>query len=109
MQHFMIEYRPRRGAEWRLFADKRGEQIFEANSDTTTSAVTALEPPVAADAVRLLPFSVHPRVVCLRAELRGCKDERKTQSSIGEKDNKCDTHSTHPLGPVLAALLATAK
>ena len=52
-------------------------QIFTANTDTVTASMTALEPPVFAAALRLIPYSVHPRIVCLRFELHGCKDQSK--------------------------------
>nr|CAD7195781.1 unnamed protein product [Timema douglasi] len=49
--------------------------ILSGNSDTSTVVSHRLMPPMYASQVRILPYSVHRRTVCLRAELRGCISE----------------------------------
>lgn len=50
-------------------------QVFDGNSDTNTAVLTRFEPPIFASELRVVPFSKHPRTVCLRFELHGCKDK----------------------------------
>jgi hypothetical protein len=50
-------------------------QILSGNSDTATVVSHRLMPPVYTSKVRVLPYSVHRRTVCLRVELRGCLAE----------------------------------
>ncbi|XP_063224924.1 discoidin domain-containing receptor 2-like [Bacillus rossius redtenbacheri] len=52
-----------------------GRKILSGNSDTSTVVGHRLMPPVYASQVRVLPYSVHRRTVCLRVELRGCLAE----------------------------------
>ena len=44
--------------------------------------MTILDPPVFANTLRLIPYSVHPRIVCLRFELHGCKDQSEWNTVI---------------------------
>ncbi|CAH1390363.1 unnamed protein product [Nezara viridula] len=46
--------------------------ILSGNSDTATVVSHKLMPPVFANQIRVLPYSVHRRTVCLRIELLGC-------------------------------------
>ncbi|KAF2902521.1 hypothetical protein ILUMI_03664, partial [Ignelater luminosus] len=49
--------------------------ILRGNSDTATVESHRLMPPIFASRVRVLPYSVHRRTVCLRLELLGCLNE----------------------------------
>ena len=51
--------------------------IFRGSRDTITPMYAGFEPPFQASQVRVIPFSRHPRVVCLRLELHGCTDTSK--------------------------------
>lgn len=53
-------------------------QILRGNSDTSTVESHRLMPPIFANRVRILPYSVHRRTVCLRLELLGCLYEGKS-------------------------------
>lgn len=48
------------------------QTLLVGNRDTFTEVKNLLSRPVLATRVRLLPYSAHPRVVCLRMELYGC-------------------------------------
>ena len=106
LQQFLIEYRHLemgRANTWMVYSDKNGKQvkesikvvplyqhllffqIFDANKDTVTPVFTTFDPPLFADQIRIIPFSVHPRIICLRFELHGCKDESKKQKRTDEK------------------------
>ncbi|XP_021920261.1 discoidin domain-containing receptor 2-like isoform X2 [Zootermopsis nevadensis] len=75
VEEYMIEYwRPGLG-EWKQYSRWDGKQILSGNSDTATVVSHRLMPPVYVSKVRVLPYSVHRRTVCLRVELRGCLAE----------------------------------
>ncbi len=89
-EHFQLQYW-REGMEaFALYQNKQGLKIFPGNKDTFTAVDTVLDPPIRASRVRVIPFSYHPRTVCMRVELRGCltsitgmyKTSYKTQNLI---------------------------
>lgn len=47
-------------------------QVLQANRDTNTIVDRPLVPAIIASKIRLVPYSGHPRMVCLRAEIIGC-------------------------------------
>lgn len=47
-------------------------QIISGNTDTETVVSHRLMPTVYATKIRVLPYSVHRRTVCLRVEIKGC-------------------------------------
>lgn len=47
-------------------------QVLQANRDTNTIVDRPLVPAIIASKIRLVPYSGHPRMVCLRAEIVGC-------------------------------------
>ncbi|GIY47959.1 discoidin domain-containing receptor 2 [Caerostris darwini] len=46
--------------------------IFKGNTNTYTSVKRIVDPPIIASKIRFVPYSVHPRTVCMRVELYGC-------------------------------------
>ncbi|KAK8396491.1 hypothetical protein O3P69_005498 [Scylla paramamosain] len=58
---------------WVTYMDGRGEELLEGNSNTYLAQTSQLSPPVIATRVRFLPYSDHPRTVCMRVELYGCQ------------------------------------
>ncbi len=71
-EHFQLQYW-REGMEaFVLYQNKQGLKIFPGNKDTFTAVDTVLDPPIRASRVRVIPFSYHPRTICMRVELRGC-------------------------------------
>ncbi|XP_026809567.1 discoidin domain-containing receptor 2-like [Rhopalosiphum maidis] len=74
-EEYTLEYwRPGLG-EWKPYKRWDGKQIMSGNTDTSTVVLHHLLPPVYASQVRILPYSVHRRTVCLRAEIRGCPSD----------------------------------
>lgn len=47
-------------------------QLLTGNTDTNTGVVRELTPPVVASRLRIVPFSVYARTMCVRAEVYGC-------------------------------------
>ena len=52
-------------------------QVFNGSRDTITPVYQSFSPPISASQIRVVPFSQHPRVVCLRLELHGCRESSK--------------------------------
>ena len=52
-------------------------QVLRGNSNTYLVARQKLDLPFVASRVRFVPYSQHPRTVCMRVEIFGCVWERK--------------------------------
>ncbi|KAK4311284.1 hypothetical protein Pmani_017193 [Petrolisthes manimaculis] len=57
---------------WTTYTDGTGNQLLQGNSNTYLSQTSQLHPPIIASRVRFIPYSQHPRTVCMRVELYGC-------------------------------------
>ncbi|XP_066954935.1 discoidin domain-containing receptor 2-like [Macrobrachium rosenbergii] len=57
---------------WITYSDGRGKELLEGNTNTYLAKTSQLSPPIVAARVRFVPYSVHPRTVCMRVELHGC-------------------------------------
>ena len=55
-------------------------QILPGNSNTYEVSNNTLNPAIFATKIRILPYSEHPRTVCIRAELVGCRFSGKNLS-----------------------------
>ncbi|XP_073975593.1 discoidin domain-containing receptor 2-like isoform X2 [Rhodnius prolixus] len=71
-EEYTLEYWRPGLDQWRQYSRWDGKQILSGNSDTATVVSHRLMPPVFASQIRVLPYSVHRRTVCLRIELLGC-------------------------------------
>jgi discoidin domain receptor family protein 2 len=71
-EHFKLQYWRDGMKAFAEYSNKKGLSIFTANKDTFTEVATMLEPPIRATRIRIIPFSYHPRTVCMRIELKGC-------------------------------------
>uniref|UniRef100_A0A0P4WCZ3 Protein kinase domain-containing protein n=3 Tax=Scylla TaxID=6760 RepID=A0A0P4WCZ3_SCYOL len=60
-------------SHWVTYTDSRGQQLLEGNSNTYLAHPSHLRPPSVASRVRFVPHSDHPRTVCMRVELYGCR------------------------------------
>jgi len=57
------------------YTDDDGEKILEANKNTFSESKIILESTIVASKIRIIPYSQHPRTVCMRVELLGCLEE----------------------------------
>nr|XP_018896259.1 PREDICTED: discoidin domain-containing receptor 2-like [Bemisia tabaci] len=71
-EEYMFEYWRPGLKDWKQYSRWDGKQILMGNSDTATVVTHRLMPAVYASQVRVLPYSVHRRTVCLRVEILGC-------------------------------------
>ena len=73
-ESFLIQYWRPGMPDFQGYEDRSGVDLFTGNTDTYTEVETRLNPPVVASRLRIIPFSRHPRTVCMRVELLGCKE-----------------------------------
>lgn len=59
-------------------------QIISGNTDTETVVSHRLMPTVYATKVRILPYSIHRRTICLRVEVKGCPAEGKQKPNYSQ-------------------------
>ena len=48
-------------------------QVIQGNSNTYTTEMRNLEPPIIGKNIRFVPYSTHPMSVCMRVETYGCR------------------------------------
>ncbi|XP_070000872.1 discoidin domain-containing receptor 2 [Penaeus vannamei] len=60
-------------AHWVTYADGRGNELLEGNSNTYLAQSSQLSPPIIASRVRFVPFSHYSLTVCMRVEVYGCR------------------------------------
>ncbi|XP_060519613.1 discoidin domain-containing receptor tyrosine kinase B-like [Cylas formicarius] len=73
---FLVEYWRSSLNQWITYKDARGEKVLTGNSNTYLVVRQRLELPFVASKVRFIPYSEHPRTVCMRVELYGCPWEQ---------------------------------
>ena len=59
------------------YRNSSGDRIMTANKNTFNLVEVEINPPVVATKVRIMPWSKHPRTVCMRLELKGCVKEEE--------------------------------
>ncbi|XP_066256010.1 discoidin domain-containing receptor 2-like isoform X2 [Euwallacea similis] len=91
---FLVEYWRSALGAWVTYKDSRGEKVLTGNTNTYLVVRQRLELPFVASRVRFIPYSEHPRTVCMRVELYGCPWEQsviKYEAPRGEiKDPDID-------------------
>ncbi|XP_019760683.2 epithelial discoidin domain-containing receptor 1 isoform X2 [Dendroctonus ponderosae] len=73
---FLVEYWRSSLGQWITYKDSRGEKVLTGNTNTYLVVRQRLELPFVASKVRFIPYSEHPRTVCMRVELYGCPWEQ---------------------------------
>ncbi|XP_014476729.1 PREDICTED: discoidin domain-containing receptor 2-like isoform X1 [Dinoponera quadriceps] len=67
---FFLEYW--RHEKWHQYKDLKGNKVLRGNSNTYLVEKQKLDLPFVASRVRFVPYSQHPRTVCMRVEIYGC-------------------------------------
>ncbi|XP_012140223.1 discoidin domain-containing receptor 2-like isoform X1 [Megachile rotundata] len=67
---FFLEYW--RDSKWHQYKNLRGDRVLRGNSNTYLVEKQKLDLPFVASRVRFVPYSLHPRTVCMRVEIYGC-------------------------------------
>ncbi|XP_015122138.1 discoidin domain-containing receptor 2 [Diachasma alloeum] len=74
---FYLEYF--RESKWHSYTTLAGESILRGNTNTYLVERQRLELPFVASRVRFVPWSQHPRTVCMRVEIYGCVWEQRVR------------------------------
>ncbi|XP_054273935.1 discoidin domain-containing receptor 2-like isoform X2 [Macrosteles quadrilineatus] len=82
---YLVEYWRDSLQQWVVYKDTRGEKVLAGNSNTYLVVKQPLELPFVASRVRFIPYSEHPRTVCMRVELYGCPWEQSVVSYMAPK------------------------
>ncbi|XP_012279194.1 discoidin domain-containing receptor 2 [Orussus abietinus] len=72
---FFLEYW--RDVKWHQYKNLRGDRVLRGNSNTYLVEKQKLDLPFVASRVRFVPYSQHPRTVCMRVEIYGCVWEQR--------------------------------
>lgn len=67
---FFLEYW--RDTKWHQYRNLKGDRVLRGNSNTYLVEKQKLDLPFVASRVRFVPYSQHPRTVCMRVEIYGC-------------------------------------
>lgn len=71
-EFYVLRYWSESDQDWIEYREKGKSLIVGNNNTYQASEHHIVGSPVIASKVRILPFSYHPRTVCLRLELKGC-------------------------------------
>ena len=78
-EHFQLQYWRDDMEAFVDYVDNTGKvPVLPGNLNTYEAARVLLDPPVLTRKIRILPYSQHPRTVCMRVELLGCQLARKS-------------------------------
>merc|ERR1711971_1488206 len=96
-EFYIIQYW-REGMEaFQDYVTSEGEKILEGNKNTFSESKIFLDSTIVASKIRIIPYSQHPRTVCMRLELLGCLEETKQNKPVvkfeesNEGENVSDT------------------
>merc|ERR1711971_245488 len=83
-EFYIIQYW-REGMEaFQDYVDDDGEKILEGNKNTFSESKIFLDSTIVASKIRIIPYSQHPRTVCMRVELLGCFKETGVEKKSKE-------------------------
>merc|ERR1711971_1002899 len=81
-EFYIIQYW-REGMEaFQDYVTSEGEKILEGNKNTFSESKILLYSTIVASKIRIIPYSQHPRTVCMRVELLGCLEETKQNKPV---------------------------
>ncbi|KAF2361711.1 Serine-threonine/tyrosine-protein kinase catalytic domain [Trinorchestia longiramus] len=72
-EKYKLQYWRSSVQHWVTYRDGQGKEFLEGNTNTYLTKASHLKPPVVASKIRFVPYSDHPRTVCMRVEIYGCK------------------------------------
>jgi len=75
-EEFFLEYQREHHSPsdpWIRYRNRKGQEIFHANQNTYIAVLKDVNPPIIARKIRFIPYSDHPRTICMRVELYGCR------------------------------------
>eukprot|EP00095_Tigriopus_kingsejongensis_P005253 maker-scaffold353_size198981-snap-gene-0.34 protein:Tk05253 transcript:maker-scaffold353_size198981-snap-gene-0.34-mRNA-1 annotation:"GA16357" len=97
---FALDYWNPHTKSFQSYSHGVGRVIFSANSNTYSVVSHPLNRPILTDRLRILPYSPHPRTICMRVELMGCL----FQSGNITEDAELGFQADEPFPPTVDAL-----
>lgn len=94
-EFFLVQFWKPGMEDFSDYKDSSGVELFTGNRDTYTEVETRFEPALVASRVRIIPFSYHPRTVCMRVELKGCKSLKPGKHFRFNSASKMDKRIIH--------------
>lgn len=82
---FTVEYWRKSIGRWVEYKDSKECRVLPGNVNTYLSVNQELELPFVASRIRFVPFSTHPRTVCMRVEIYGCPWEQSVVNYIAPR------------------------
>ncbi|XP_022175089.1 uncharacterized protein LOC111037041 [Myzus persicae] len=82
---FTVEYWRKSIGRWVEYKDSREGRVLPGNVNTYLSVNQELELPFVASRIRFVPFSAHPRTVCMRVEIYGCPWEQSVVNYVAPR------------------------
>ncbi|XP_073975548.1 discoidin domain-containing receptor 2-like isoform X3 [Rhodnius prolixus] len=79
-ESFLVEYWRESLNQWVVYKNARGQKVLAGNTNTYLVVHQELDLPFIASKVRFIPYSEHPRTVCMRVEIYGCLWEQSLMS-----------------------------
>ena len=75
------------------YTNHSGHNILKGNDNTYVENVESLDPPIIVSKIRFIPHSDHPRTVCMRVEVYGCKYETGLVSYTAPPGDEFSPHA----------------
>ena len=94
-EFFLVQFWKPGMEDFSDYEDSSGVELFTGNRDTYTEVETRFEPALVASGVRIISFSYHPRTVCMRVELNGCKSLKPGKHFRFNSASKMDKRIIH--------------
>ncbi|ALC38374.1 CG34380 [Drosophila busckii] len=69
---YVLEYWRPGFDKWQRWKNTQGKEILSGNINTYSEVENALQPIIFASKIRIYPYGIYDRTVCLRAEIVGC-------------------------------------
>merc|ERR1711971_218910 len=91
-EFYIIQYWKEGMEAFQDYVTSEGEKILEGNKNTFSESKIVLDTPIVASKMRIIPYSHHPRTVCMRVEFLGCLEDAEKVKTVSEiKDRKEET------------------
>ena len=67
------------------YSDLHGDQVMAGNTDTYSVAEVKMLPPVVTHRIRVIPYSMYQRSVCVRIEVMGCQVPHAQEMAVEQE------------------------
>ncbi|CAH1786141.1 unnamed protein product [Owenia fusiformis] len=71
-EYYVLEYQRTDNGPFKRFRNRQSQEVFNGNTNTYIAEMNDVKPPIIARRIRIVPYSLHQRTICMRVELYGC-------------------------------------